>query len=245
MDFSIPEELQEIRAAVRELCAGFPDAYWRELEPRPVSHGVRARRSRDGGWLSAPHPRGVRRCRARHHRGEHHPRGDQRLGRQRGRLSRADVHRWARCCGTAPRSRSASYLPQIATGELRLQAFGVTEPNAGSDTTQIQTTRRRATATATSSAARRSGSRGREHSDLMLLARAHDAVDRGEEARPTGCRSFLVDLRGGRAAGSTIRPIRHDDEPRDDRALLRRPRGAGRARSSARRARASATSSTA
>ena len=53
------------------------------------------------------------------------------------------------------------YLPAIASGELRLQAFGVTEPDAGSETTRIRTRARRATATATSSTARRSGPRAR------------------------------------------------------------------------------------
>ena len=54
-------------------------------------------------------------------------------------MPRADVHRWARCCGTAREEQKALYLPQIASGELRLQAFGVTEPTAGSDTTGIET----------------------------------------------------------------------------------------------------------
>ena len=58
-------------------------------------------------------------------------------------------------------AQKQEYLPKIASGELRLQAFGVTEPTAGSDTTRIQTTADRGPAAATWSAARRSGRRGR------------------------------------------------------------------------------------
>ena len=71
------------------------------------------------------------------------------------------------------------YLPRIATGELRLQAFGVTEPNAGLDTTPIQTTAD-ALGGGWSSAARRSGPRGL-HSDLMLLLARTTPADQVEK----------------------------------------------------------------
>ena len=68
-----------------------------------------------------------------------HPRGDQPQRRQRRARATRRCTRWARCCGTDRTRRSASILPKIASGELRLQAFGVSEPTTGSDTTQMKT----------------------------------------------------------------------------------------------------------
>src|SRR6202012_5534755 len=103
-------------------------------------------------------------------------------------------------------AQKAEYLPKIASGELRLQAFGVTEPDAGTDTTRITTF------------ARRDGDRyvvnGRkiwisraEHSDLMvLLCRT---TPRDQAARPSeGMSVLLVDLREAVGDGLTIRPVR-------------------------------------
>src|SRR5262249_44611537 len=99
------------------------------------------------------------------------------------------------------------YLPQIASGELRLQAFGVTEPTAGSDTTSLQTT-----------ATRENGSyviRGQKiwtsralHSDLMLLLARTTPLDEVEK-RTEGLSTFIVDMKAALAAGTmTIRPIK-------------------------------------
>ena len=185
MDFSIPEELQEIRVAVRELCAGFPDAYWRGLEPdRYPTELVQA--LADGGWLSALIPEEY---------------GGAGLGLTAASIvleeinasggNAAACHAQMYIMGTLLRHGSdeqkREYLPRIATGELRLQAFGVTEPDAGSDTTRIQTT------------ARRVGDRyvvtGPEDLDLAgtslrpdAAPRAHDAYHGGRPTRPTACR---------------------------------------------------------
>src|SRR5215813_8078731 len=141
MDFSIAPELGEIRAAVRELCSGFPGEYWRALEPdRYPEEFVVA--LTENGWLSALIP--------------------EEFGGAGLSLTAASVileeinasggnsgacHAQMYIMGTILRHGSEEqkrrYLPKIATGELRLQAFGVTEPTAGSDTTSIQTTAER------------------------------------------------------------------------------------------------------
>jgi acyl-CoA dehydrogenase len=113
--------------------------------------------------------------------------------------------RWARSSGTAARAQKQKYLPKIASGELRLQAFGVTEPTSGTDTTRIRTF------------AKRDGDKyivnGQkiwisrvEHSDLMvLLVRT---APREDSAKPTdGMSVLLVDLREavGKAASPSVR----------------------------------------
>ena len=103
-------------------------------------------------------------------------------------------------------AQKREYLPKIASGELRLQAFGVSEPTTGSDTTQLKTT------------AVRKGDRyvvrgqkiwisRAEHSDLLLLIVADDADRAGQEAH-RGLSILLVDLREAVGHGLTIRPIR-------------------------------------
>ena len=118
------------------------------------------------------------------------------------------------------------YLPRIASGELRLQAFGVSEPTTGSDTTQLKTMAVRKPD--------RYVVRGSEGLDLArrtfgsAAARGADDADRaGEEADRRA-----VDSAGGPARGRRTRtddpPDPHDDESCDDGAVLRRPRGAAR-----------------
>ena len=79
-------------------------------------------------------------------------------------------------------AQKREYLPKIARGELRLQAFGVSEPTTGSDTTQLKTTGRRARATATSIRGQKIWISRAEHSDLLLLVVRTTPIDRGEEA---------------------------------------------------------------
>ena len=139
-------------------------------------------------------------------------------------------------------AQKRAFLPKIATGELRLQAFGVTEPTTGSDTTQLKTT-----ATRKGDQLHRPRSEGLDLARRALgsaaAGRPHDADRAGEEAD-----RGAVDPAGRSARGGRPRPDDpadpHDDEPRDDRAVLRRSRSAGRRRWSARKARASATCST-
>ena len=99
------------------------------------------------------------------------------------------------------------YLPRIASGDLRLQAFGVTEPTAGSDTTSIQTTATRSDGGWLVQGQKIWTSRAL-HSDLMLLLARTTPADRVER-RTHGLSTFLVDMQRARADGTmTIRPIR-------------------------------------
>jgi acyl-CoA dehydrogenase len=104
--------------------------------------------------------------------------------------------------GSEPQKRE--YLPRIAAGELRLQAFGVTEPTSGTDTSSIRTTATRDGDEYVIDGQKIWTSRA-EHSDLMLLlARTSPRPESGK--RTDGLSVFLVDMR--RAAGLTVRPIR-------------------------------------
>ena len=149
MDFTIPEELNEIRVAVRELCAGFPGEYWRELEPdKYPTEFVQA--LTDNGWLAALIPEeyggaGLSITAASVILEEINASG----------CNSGACHAQMYIMGTLLRHGSEAqkreYLPRIASGELRLQAFGVTEPEAGTDTTAITTSATASTATRISS----------------------------------------------------------------------------------------------
>ena len=205
MDFSVAPELSEIRAGVRALCERFPGEYWRGLEPDRYPEEFVAALTKDG-WLAALIP--------------------EEYGGAGLSLTAASVileeinatggnagacHAQMYTMGTILRHGSAEQkerlLPKIASGELRLQAFGVTEPTAGSDTTSIQTT-----------AESRNGGyviRGQKlwtsralHSDLMLLLARTTPLD--QVAKKTeGLSTFIVDMKQALADGTmTIRPIK-------------------------------------
>jgi acyl-CoA dehydrogenase len=191
-------DLDEIRAAVRELCARYPGEYWRGLEPStyPTEFVDELTRS---GWLAALIPE------------EHGGAGLsltaasvilEEVNRSGGNA--AACHAQMYVMGTILRfgsnEQKARYLPRIASGELRLQAFGVTEPNAGSDTSALTTT-----ATKIDGGYRIRGQKiwtsRAEHSDLMLLlARTTPAEEAAK--RSDGLSTFIVDLK---AAGDRIR----------------------------------------
>ncbi len=121
--------------------------------------------------------------------------------------------------------QSGAWLPEIAAGELRLQAFGVTEPSAGSDTTRIQTRARRADGGYVVNGQKVWTSRAL-HSDLMILLARTTPVEELER-RTGGLSLFLVDMRE-RGAGARDPADPDDDEPRHHRGLLQRPRAARR-----------------
>jgi acyl-CoA dehydrogenase len=98
------------------------------------------------------------------------------------------------------------YLPQIANGELRLQAFGVTEPTSGRDTTALKTTARREGDHYVVNGQKIWTSRA-QYSDLMLLL-ARTTPREHVQQRTDGLSVFLLDMRGAQQAGLTIRPIR-------------------------------------
>jgi acyl-CoA dehydrogenase len=203
MDFAISEDLVDIRRAVRELCERFGGAYWRGLEPDRYPEEFVAALT-EHGWLAALIPE------------EHGGAGLH--------LSAASVileeicasggnagacHAQMYVMGTLLRHGSGeqkrTYLPAIASGELRLQAFGVTEPTVGSDTTRI-TTRARRTAAGWVVDGQKIWTSRALYSDLMVLLARTTPLD--QIAKKTdGLSVFLVDMRE-RGDQLTIRPIK-------------------------------------
>jgi hypothetical protein len=199
------EDHLEIRDAVRKLCADFPGEYWRRLdrEDRYPAEFVDALTK--AGYLAALIPESY---------------GGSGLPLSAAAAILQEVHRsggnGAAChaqmyvMGTVLRHGSEAqkqqYLPGVASGDLRLQAFGVTEPESGTDTTSLRTTARRDGDHYIVNGQKLWTSRA-EHSDLMiLLART---TPKEETARKTeGLSVFIVDMREAAGRGMTIRPIR-------------------------------------
>ena len=191
MDFSIDDDLITIRSAVRELCGKFPGEYWRGLEPdRYPTEFVTA--LTENGWLAALIP--------------------EEYGGSGLSLSYASAileeicasggnagacHAQMYTMGTVLRHGSDEqkqrYLPKIASGELRLQAFAVTEPNVGSDTTRIQTRAKKVDGGYSVSGQKIWTSRA-EHSDLMVLLARTTPLEEVTK-RTQGLSTFLVDMR--------------------------------------------------
>ena len=199
------ETFSDIRQGIRRLCARFPGAYWQELdaERRYPTDFVNALASE--GWLSVLIPEEY---------------GGSGLGLAAATAVLEEVHR-SGCNGGAAHAQMYTmgtvlrhgseeqkerYLPKIASGELRLQAFGVTEPTSGTDTTRIRTFAKRDGDDYVVNGQKIWISRA-EHSDLMvLLVRT---TPREECAKPTdGISVLLVDMREAVDNGLTIRPIR-------------------------------------
>ena len=205
MNFAHPPELAEIRSAVRELCGRFPGEYWRALEPdRYPEEFVGA--LTEAGWLAALIPEeyggaGLSLTAASVILEEVNAAG----------CNSGACHAQMYTMGTILRHGSDAqkerYLPRIASGALRLQAFAVTEPSVGSDTTALQTTATRVDAGWEISGQKIWTSRA-EHSDLMLLLARTTPADQVAK-RTEGLSTFLVDMKRAVADGTmTIRPIR-------------------------------------
>jgi acyl-CoA dehydrogenase len=203
MDFSEPEDAPPIREAVRALCAGFPGEYWRALEPdRYPSEFVAA--LSEQGWLAALIPEEY---------------GGSGLGIGTASVILEEIcasganagacHAQMYTMGTLLRHGSErqkrAMLPRIASGELRLQAFAVTEPGAGSDTTQITTRAERSGDGYLINGQKVWTSRA-EHSDLMLLLARTTPLEQVSE-RTAGLSVFLVDMRE-RGSQLNIRAIK-------------------------------------
>jgi alkylation response protein AidB-like acyl-CoA dehydrogenase len=205
VNFEQPPELAEIRSAVRELCRRFPGEYWRALEPDRYPEEFVAALT-EAGWQAALIPEeyggaGLSLTAASVILEEINASG----------CNSGACHAQMYTMGTILRHGSCAqkerYLPRIASGELRLQAFGVTEPSVGSDTTALQTTATRVEGGWSISGQKLWTSRA-EHSDLMLLLARSTPADRVEK-RTEGLSTFLVDMKRAVADGTmTIRPIR-------------------------------------
>jgi alkylation response protein AidB-like acyl-CoA dehydrogenase len=194
----------DIREAVRKLCAQFPGEYWRRLDREnayPTEFVAALSRS---GFLAVLIP-------------EEYGGAGLRLAAataileeiQHAGCNGAACHAQMYIMGTLLRygsaTQKAAYLPRIASGELRLQAFGVTEPTSGTDTSAITTFARREGDHYIVNGQKIWTSRA-EHSDLMLLL-ARTTPKEGVAKRTDGLSVFLLDMGEARTAGLSIRPI--------------------------------------
>ena len=199
------ETFPEIRDSVRKLCDGFPGEYWRELDRERAYPIEFVRALTEAGFLSVLIPEeyggpGLSLGAANAILEEIHRRGCN------GAACHAQMYTMGTILRHGSEEQKAAYLPNIATGELRLQAFGITEPGSGTDTTRIRTFARRHGDRYIVNGQKVFISRA-EHSDLMvLLART---TPRDQVARSTdGMSVLLVDMREAVGHGLTIRPIR-------------------------------------
>ncbi len=203
MDFNLTQEQLQIREEIRKVCKEFPDAYWREIDRKRDYPEAFVRKLSELGWLAALIPEEY---------------GGTGLGITEASIILGEInhsggvatacHAQMYTMGTLLRhgndEQKRRYLPKIARGELRLQAFGVTEPNAGSESTRIQTT------------ATRKGDRyvinGQKifisrvlQSDLMLLLARTTPYDELKD-KTQGLSVFIVDL--GEAKGKLeVKPL--------------------------------------
>ena len=196
---------QDIREAVRRLCTRFPGSYWQALDRERAYPSEFVKALTDEGWLSVLIPEAyggasLPLAAAAAVLEEIHRSGGN------GAACHAQMYTMGVVLRHGSEAQKQRWLPQIASGALRLQAFGVTEPSSGVDTTRITTF------------ARKEGDRyivrgqkiwtsRAEHSDLMVLLCRTTA--REEASRPSeGMSVLLVDMQGATDRGLAIRPIR-------------------------------------
>ena len=195
-----------VREAVRVLCAGFPGEYWRKLDRERGYPAEFVGALTKAGFLAALIPEeyggsGLTMSSAVAIMEEIHASG----------CNGAACHAQMYTMGTVLRHGSAEqkqkYLPGIASGKLRLQAFGVTEPTSGTDTLSLRTTAVRDGNTGYVVNGQKIWTSRAEHSDLMLLL-ARTTPREHVQKRTDGLSVFLVDMRTVKDKGLTIRPIR-------------------------------------
>jgi alkylation response protein AidB-like acyl-CoA dehydrogenase len=196
---------EDIRAGIRALCTGFGSDYWQDLDRRHAYPTEFVDALARGGWLSVLIPEADG--------GSGLGLGDavailHEINRSGGNAAAAHAQLYLAALlvrhGSA--ELKARYLPAIARGELRLQAFGVTEPGAGSDTTRIQTRAERRGTTYVISGQKVFTSRA-EHSDLLVLVARTTPYDATPDPRH-GLSLFLVELGPAVATGQiVIRPL--------------------------------------
>lgn len=199
------EGLALIRQSVGQLCARFGNAYWRELDRERAYPTEFVKALTDAGYLAVLIP-------------EHY--GGSGLGIRAAAVILEEIHRQggngAAChaqmytMGTLLRhgtpAQKAQWMPAIASGDIRLQAFGVTEPTSGSNTLGLTTTAKKNGDHYVVNGQKVWTSRA-EHSDLMLLLARTTPVAKAKK-RTEGLSVFIVDMREARGKGLAIKPIR-------------------------------------
>jgi alkylation response protein AidB-like acyl-CoA dehydrogenase len=201
---SLGEDFPEIRDSVRKICAQFPGAYWRDLEAREAYPDGFVKALTEAGYLAALIPEeyggaGLPLRAAAAILEEIHASG----------CNAGACHAQMYIMGTLLRHGNAKqkqqFLPKIASGELRLQAFGVTEPTSGTDTTKLKTRAVREGDFYRIYGQKVWTSRAL-HSDLMLLLVRTTPLDQVKK-KTEGLSVFLVDIRECRGHGMEIKPL--------------------------------------
>ena len=205
VSLALGEDFAEIRDSVRRICAAFDGQYWRDLEAREGYPTEFVTALTQAGYLAALIPEtyggaGLPLRAASAILEEIHASG----------CNAGACHAQMYIMGTLLRHGSAEqkerYLPQIASGALRLQAFGVTEPTTGSDTTKLKTRAVRDGDHYVVNGQKVWTSRAL-HSDLMLLLARTTPLEQVKR-KTEGLSVFLVDMRETRGKGMEIRPLR-------------------------------------
>src|SRR5215467_7294337 len=204
MDSSVQEAQQSIREEVCKLCRDFPDTYWQDIDKHEKYPQEFVTALTESGYLAALIPEEY---------------GGSGLGITEASIILEEINRsGGKVCachaqmytmGTLIRQGSdaqkRSFLPKIAAGELRLEAFGVTEPTTGSDTTQLKTAATRKSDVYVVRGQKVFISRA-EHSDLLLLVVRTTPIEQVKK-RSDGLSVLLIDLRESIGRGLTIRPL--------------------------------------
>ena len=199
------ENFDDIRGAVQSLCSEFPGEYWRKLDAKKGYPAEFVEAVTKGGFLAVLIPENY---------------GGSGLGLGGATAILEEIHKSgcnAAAChaqmytmGTVLRhgsdAQKSEYLPMIASGNLRLQAFGVTEPSSGTDATRIKTTALKDGEEYIINGQKIWTSRV-EHSDLMLLL-ARTSPREENKKRHKGLSVFLIDIREAVGNGLTIQPIK-------------------------------------
>ena len=202
----LPEDHQDLREAVRALCAKFDGAYWREIDEQRGYPEAFATALTEAGWLAALIPEEF---------------GGAGLGLTEASIIMEEINRAGGNSGavhgqmynmsTVLRAGSPDqkkrYLPQIASGKLRLQSMAVTEPTTGTDTTKLKTTATRRGNYFVLNGQKVWTSRV-QHSDLMLVLARTTPLDQVKK-KSEGLSVFIVDIKEAMGKGMTVRPIRN------------------------------------
>src|SRR5277367_4782825 len=200
-----PDEHADIREAVAKLCAQFPGEYWRKLDREMAYPSAFVDALTESGYLSVLIPEeyggaGLKLSAATAILEEIHRAG----------CNAGACHAQMYTMGTLLRhgsdAQKAKWLPRVASGALRLQAFGVTEPTSGTDTSSLKTFAKRDGDQYVVNGQKIWTSRA-EYSDLMILL-ARTTPKEQARKRTDGLSVFLVDMREARNNGLEIRPIR-------------------------------------
>ena len=198
------DEHAEIREEVAKLCARFPGEYWRKLDAVRGYPTEFVQALTEAGYLGALVPEeyggaGLPLSAASAILETVHSSGCN------GAACHAQMYIMGTILRHGSKAQKEQYLPKIASGELRLQAFGVTEPTSGTDTTSLRTFARKEGNSHYVVNGQKLWTSRAEHSDLMLLLARTTPKDQVKK-RTDGLSTFIVDMR--KAKGLTVRPIR-------------------------------------